>query len=337
LTAGEHLVRFGPEMIWRPLLLVGAAAMVKEHLILSLPVVALIYFPFRASWRERLHYIVIVATAIAPFALFFFVRASFKTWQGARPITHAFSGEHFAAFAHRVQVEFGAAMPIVIFAFAALIVLGFRSRAFAALLAAAALDWLFFFTASVQQPWVGYPRTNLVPLAYAAIALGYVVERSRIGAVVWIALIGILHGVVLGPFLRDATRPDSARNFFEHSDAPIFYPIREGMRFLAPNEPVALLNNGKWTYFFFYPGPIKEQYPDLAASHRILVKSFAGTPQRCRCSSDGANLALFIRFANPAIESEALQCRQEMLATCGRTQPIEHEGALVGLVGWKRQ
>jgi len=142
---------------------------------------------------------------------------------------------------------------------------------------------------------------------------------------------------VLLPFLRDATRRDDARNFFEHSDAPIFYPIREGMRLVAPNEPVALLNNGKWTYFFFYPGPIQEQYPDLAASHKILVKSFAGNPQRCRCTADGANLALFIRVDNPTIESEAERCRQEMQASCGRTQPITHEGVPVGLLGWKRQ
>jgi len=338
LTAAEHLVRFDREMIWRPILLIGAAAMIKEHVILSLPVIALIYFPFRASRRERLHYILTVATAIAPFILFFFVRASFKTWRGAWPLADAFSGEHLAAFAHRVQLQYGAATSIVILAFCALIVLGMRSRAFAALLAAAALDWLFFFTAGVQQPWVGYPRTSLVPLAYAAIALGYVVERSRtIGAATLLALIALLNGIMLVPFLRDAARPDDARNFFEHSDAPIFYPIREGMRLLAPNEPVALLNNGKWTYFFFYPGPIHEQYPDLAAMHRVLIKSFAGNPQRCRCTSEGANLALFIRVDNPTIESEAEQCRQEMLASCGRTRPITHEGVLVGLVGWTRQ
>ena len=337
LTAGEHLVRFGPEMIWRPILLIGAAAMVKEHVILSLPVVALIHFPFRATWRERLHYILVAATATAPFVLFFLVRGSFKTWRGARPLVDAFSGEHLAAFAHRVQLEFGSATPVVILAFCALLVLGMRSRAFAALLAAVVLDWLFFFTASVQQPWAGYPRTNLVPLTYAAIALGYVVERSRmIGAVTLLALIAMLNGIVLAPFLRDATRPDDARNFFEHADAPIFYPIREGMRSLAPNEPVALLNNGKWTYFFFYPGPIQEQYPDLAATHKTLVKSFAGNPQRCRCTPDAANLALFIRVDNATIESEAEQCRQEMVASCGRTQAIVHEGVLVGLLGRQR-
>ncbi|HMC22630.1 MAG TPA: hypothetical protein VKL19_12335 [Thermoanaerobaculia bacterium] len=338
LTAGEHLVRFGPEMIWRPILLIGAAAMVKEHVILSLPVIALVYFPFRASRRERIHYVLTVAAAVVPFVLFFFVRGSFKTWRGAWPLVDAFSGEHLAAFAHRVQLEFGAAIPVVIFASCALLVLGMRNRAFAALLVAALLDWLFFFTASVQQPWAGYPRTNLVPLAYAAIALGYVVERSKmIGVITLLALIAVLNGIVLLPFLRDATRPDDARNFFEHSDAPIFYPIREGLRLLAPNEPVALLNNGKWTYFFFYPGPIQEQYPDLAASHKILVKSFAGDQQRCRCTADGANLALFIRVDNPTIESEAERCRQEMLASCGRTQPIIHEGVPVGLLGWKRQ
>src|SRR6266850_5561321 len=77
LTAGEHLVRFDSAMIWKPLLLLGAAAMIKEHVIISLPVVALFYFPIRSSWQERLRYIVIVAVAVSPFTLFFFLRRSF--------------------------------------------------------------------------------------------------------------------------------------------------------------------------------------------------------------------------------------------------------------------
>ena len=154
-----------------------------------------------------------------------------------------------------------------------------------------------------------------------------------------VALTAILNGVVLAPFLRDGARPDTARNFFEHSDAPIFYPIREGMRLLNPGESVALLNNGKWTYALFYPGPIEEQYPHL----RGRVESFAHHPERCRCTAGIANLALFIRFTNlgetlpqrRAIEPESEECRRQMKGTCGHTQPIEHEGVLVGLLGRK--
>lgn len=352
LIAGEHLVRYGSEMIWRPLLLLSAAAMVKEQAILSLPVVALMYFPFRDSWRRRFHYLLIIAVAMAPIVIFLCARRSFRTWQPALPVMSAFSASHFAAFVQGIQIEFGASLPLIVIAVGTLVVLATRRRAFAALLAASTLNWLVFFTADVLQSWPGYPRGNLVPLAYAAIALGATVEwlgaRSRTGAWTAVALIAALNGVVLAPFLRDATRPGSARNFIEHSDAAIYYPIRQSIRLaeerglISPGETIALLNNGKWTYPHFYPGPIGEQYPDLQSRYRILVKSFAFDRnwQRCRCDS-GANIALFIRFENlgrsmeqrAAIESEAQQCRQEIMATCRRTLPIEQEGAVVGLVG----
>ncbi|HYM62131.1 MAG TPA: hypothetical protein VEZ11_14715 [Thermoanaerobaculia bacterium] len=351
LTAGEHLVRFDSKMLWRPLLLLGAAAMVKEHVIFSLPVIAFFYFPFRGSWRERLHHLAITGVSIAPFCLFFLLRMSFRPSQGLLPVAVAFSGSHLAAFADRVGVQFGAALPAVIGAVVALLVLGFRRRAFAALLVAAAADWFFFFSAGVQQPWVGYPRTNLVPLAYAAIALGHLCERvagrSRSVAVGLIGIVALLNGLELAPFLRAGTQPDSVRNFTEHSDAPIFYPIREAIAraesagLISPHQPIALLNNGKRIFSLFYPGPIQEQYPDLAARYHASVQSFAGDPKRCRCSGQATNVALFIHFTNlgaslpqrAIIESEGDQCRQEMLATCRRTLPVENEGVVVGMVG----
>jgi len=353
LTAAEHLVRFGPEMIWRPLLLIGGAAMVKEQMILSLPVVALMYFPFRESWRQRFRYGIVVAAAIAPTLMFLVARRSFRTWQPAYPTLSAFSASHVEAVVHRVQVEFGASLPVVVIALMAMLVLALRRRAFAALFLASLVTWLVFFTASVLQEWPGYPRGNLVPLAYAAVALGSVIEslasRSRVAAGVALASIAALNGIVLAPFLRDTLRPDSARNFIEHSDAAIFYPIRESIQraeaagFVSSGATIVLLNNGKWTYPHFYPGPVREQYPDLSSRYRLLVKSFAFAQnwQRCRCSSGETTIALFIRVQNlgglnPALETierEARQCRQEMMGTCRRMMPIEHEGVLTGFVG----
>src|SRR6185369_17237128 len=104
LTAGEHLLRFDAQMIWKPLLLLGAAAMIKEHVIISLPVVALIYFPIRESWQQRVRYLVIVAVAIAPFVLFFFVRRSFRPVQSMIPVARAYTAAHLSAFVDRVQL-----------------------------------------------------------------------------------------------------------------------------------------------------------------------------------------------------------------------------------------
>lgn len=355
LTAGEHLVRFGSEMIWRPLLLISAASLIKDQAVLSLPVVALMYFPFRASWRERVQYATVVLAAGAPLLLFFFARLSFRSWQPAYPTLSAFKVPHIEAAIQQIRIEFGASLPMVAIAFAILLLLAVRRYAFTALFACSMVNVLVFFTAVVLQEWPGYPRGNLVPVAYAAIAVGSVVEwfsaRSRASAWAALGIIAMLNGVVFSPFLRDALRPDSTRNFVEHSDAPIFYPIREAVqraeiaRFIQPGATISLLENGKWTYPFFYPGPVQEQYPDLARRYRFRVKSFAFADgwRRCRCSSGETNIALFIRFQNLgpenpnrlAMESEAQQCRQEMLATCSRTMPIEHEGVEVALIGAK--
>jgi len=353
LTAGEHLVRFGSEMIWRPLLLLGAAAMVKEQAVLSFPVVAAMDFPFRASWRERVRYLLVAASAIAPVLLFLFARRSFREWDPAYPTMDAFRAAHVAAFAQRIWLEFGVSLPLILIAVALLVILALRRRAFATLLFAALLTWLVFFTASVLQTWPGYPRGNLVPLAYAAIAVSFGVEwlAARSGTAAWaaIVLIAVLHGIVLAPFLRDTMRPDSTRNFIEHSDAAIFLPVRESMQraeaagLLSPGGTVSLLNNGKWTYPFFYPGPVQEQVPDLSRRYRLLVKSYAygDNWQRCRCAAGETTIAFFIRFQNlgtmsPALASmqaEGERCKQQMLASCRRTLPIEHEGFLVALAG----
>ena len=264
------------------------------------------------------------------------------------PVSRAFSGAHMTEFFARAQLQFGAALPLVLVAIAALLYFAFRGRAFAALLAAAVIDWAFFFSAGMQQQWTGYPRISLVPLAYAAIALGFLVEslggRSRAIA---IAVIATVNAFVLIPFIAAATRSDTSRNFIEHVEVPIFFPIRESIArgeragFIAPHDTIALLNNGKNFSNDFYPGPMPDLYPDLAARHPTRIQSFARDPQRCRCSGQGANIAIFIRFENlgtshpkrAMIESEAEQCRQEMRATCRRTMPIENEGVIVGMIG----
>ena len=348
LTAGEHLVRFGAEAVWRSLLLLGAAAMVKEQLILSLPIVAAVYFPFRGSRRAQLEHLLVTVVAATPFILFWRARELFKTWGVARPVTAAFGAEHAALFRTRVSLQFGVALPLVIAAFVLLIVLAIRRRAFAALLFVAIADGVVLYFAKILQPWAGYPRLNLVPLAVAAIALGYVAEsvaeRRRVASAA-IALIAIvLNGIGLASAMRDAFRPSSARNFIEHFDSPFFFPIREALNgsALPAGSRVDVLTNGKRIFQFFWAGPLEDQYPDLAARYRLRSGSFTGVPARCRCTDQSvAQLAVFIRFTNlgsnvpqrAATEAEASQCATELRRTCGRVTQIENEGVLVGLLG----
>lgn len=352
LTAGEHLIRFGSEAVWRPLLLLGAAAMVKEQLILSVPIVAAAYFPFRESRRAQVEHLLVTVVAATPFILFWRVRGLFKTWDVATPVAAAFDAEHAALFRSRVALELGVALPLVIAACALLIVLATRRRAFAALFLVAIADGVVIYFAKILQPWAGYPRLNLVPLAVAAIAVGYVAEllakRSRAAGAAIVLMAIVLNGIGLVPAMRNAFRPSSARSFSEHFDAPLFFSIRETLTLaeqqglIAPSSRIDVLTNGKRIFQFFWAGPLEDQYPDLAARYRLRSASFTGAPARCRCTDlSVAQLAVFIRFTNlgtnvpqrAATEAEANQCATELRRTCRRVTQIENEGVLVGLLG----
>ena len=185
----------------------------------------------------------------------------------------------------------------------------------------------------------------------AALALGFFVElctESRREAVAIVIITVVLNSIGLGPAIRDAFRPSSARSFVEHSDAPLFFPIGETLAaaerkgLIAPRSRVDVLTNGKRIFQFFWAGPLEDQYPNLASRYRLRSASFTGVPARCRCTDPSvAQLAVFIRFTNlgtnvpqrATTEAEANQCATELRRTCGRVTQIENEGVLVGLLG----
>jgi hypothetical protein len=273
-------------------------------------------------------------------------------------------------FRERVALQFGIALPIVIGALAILIVLAVRRRAFAALLCIALADFMVMYFARSLQPWAGYPRLNLVPLALASAALGLTAERlaqaqTRVSVPhesasdselsLWsrlrvaqtllsvLLLAVVLNCIPLTAAMKDAFRPSSARSFIEHSDAPLFFPIREALERLPEGSRVDVLTNGKRIFQFFWAGPFQDQYPDLAARYRLRSASFADDASRCRCTDPSiAHLAAFIRFTNlgtkipqrAAIEAEAKQCEAEIRRTCSRVSEVRNEKALVGLLGF---
>jgi hypothetical protein len=353
LTACEHLIRFGAAAVWRPLLLIGAAAMVKEQMILALPIVTAVYFPLRGSRRAQVEHLLVAAVALTPFVLFWRVRGYFKTWAVASPVPNeALTATHFALFRQRIALQFDVALPLVIAALVVLLIFAMRRRAFAALLFIAAADLVVMYFAKVLQSWAGYPRLNLVPLAMAAVALGYAAEllaqRTRIAGAMIIVTAVALNCFGLAPAIRDTFRPSTARNFFEHFDAPVFFPIRETLAdadrkgWIAPRSRIDVFSNGKRIFQNFWAGPLEDQYPDLTARYRLRSASFAGTPARCRCSDPSiAHLAVFIRFTKlganipprRAIEAEATECEAEMRRTCRRVFEVRNEGVLVGVFG----
>jgi hypothetical protein len=342
LTAGEHLLRFQSEMLWRPLLLLGTAAMLKDHTILTLPVVAAVFLPRRRLWP----YLATCAAAAAPFAIFA-ARGDAHLWQARGFLSlHDALGAHAALWRERIALQFEFALPLLAIALAALLLLALRNRGAVALALAAAADAGFFFFAARVRLWAGYPRTNLVPLAFAALALGFIIERVRrpVVAAAMMAVIVAANSASLLPMLARDFAPSDARNFFEHSDAPIYFPIREALAhssLVTPSTTVEVLNNGKWLWPRFYPGYFEETYPDLAARFHMRVESFRSMPQRCACTGSSVKFAVFVRFTGlgtnipvrRTMEAEAAQCRAAMEATCTRRETIIHGGTIVGLLG----
>ncbi len=350
LTAAEHVVVFGEEAVWRPMLLIGLAAMVKEQLILSLPIVTAVYFPLRQSRRAQMEHLVVSAVAVTPFVLFWRARETFKTWGVASPVASALSPEHAALFRSRIALQFGAALPLAIAAFVFLIVLAMRRRAYLTLLLIAVADGIVIYFATILQPWAGYPRLNFVPLVAASLALGSVAAllavRNRVAGVILVLLTAALNGIVMAPAMRDSVRPSSARSFTEHYDAPLFFPIRQSIEVANPpaGSRIDLLTNGRRIFQFFWAGPLEDQYPDLTTRYRLRSGSFSGDPSRCRCTDPAiAKLAVFVRFTNlgehvperAATEAEAAQCAAEVRRTCGHTTGVMNDGVLVGMFGRK--
>lgn len=338
LTAGEHLIRFRETGLWRPLLLIGTAALFKDQAIITLPIVAVVFFPR----RNVLPHLATVAAAALPFGLWALHPGS-NVFRAAGFLAVPLR-QHAAMWAGRVSLQFGTALPVAATAVAALIALALRNRGALALLLAAVADWALFFFSAVQREWPGYPRTNLVPLAYAALALGFVLEPLHRKALFAVAAIAALNAVPLVPFLAEAFEVSDERNFFEHHDAPIYYPIREILdrQTLVPARgSVDVLYNGRRLYSFYFPGMLGDEYPDLASRYRMRMQSFAGAPERCRCTATEAKLAVFIRFKGPgaarpergAINAEAARCRSFLEATCGRRITVTHDGAVVGVLG----
>lgn len=341
LTAGEHLLRFRAEAIWRPLLLLGSAAMVKEYAILALPIVAVVFLPRRLTWP----YVATCATAAMPFIVFAASRDA-RLWSARGFLTLGQAmGSHAAQWWDRVSLQFGAALPLLVLAALALLILAFRNRGAAALAIAAAANAAYFFFATRTRVWPGYPRLNLPSLVFVALALGFVAERVRWRSI-GIALIAVIVAVYAAPLmamLASDRKPADARNFFEHFDAPVYYPVREALAHsgLPPGMTVEVLNNANRIWPWLYPGLPEETYPELAATYRLRIESFRSMPQRCACTGSAAKLAVFVRFTGlgaripmrPTIEAEAAECRAAMDRTCARRVTIVHEGVVVGVLG----
>jgi hypothetical protein len=335
LLAVERLVVFGSENAWKVYLLIGLASMIKEQAILVLPFAFMATMDSEAFRWKRDPRLLLAVVAAAPFILYYLFRAEMDVWRtaGFGDLERTFSTARLELFADRVLLQFGPSIVLVAGAIAGCLAPAFyrggtRRRIMAALMAAAMFQVIFFFSDTISFDWTGYPRFHLMALVLIAgslVALGHARRRT---ATVLAALAAIaIHGVTLLPALSGLRKPDVLRNFSEHFDSPIYFPIDEvlagdGALPLSISN-IRVASNVGTVVPRYSLDALTAAYPRLAK--RYSFELAAPAQQGCRCNdASTAVLGLYVHFTNLGAdlasrllaESEARRCHASIQASC---------------------
>jgi hypothetical protein len=258
-------------------------------------------------------------------------------------------------FLFRMRVQFGPVGLVVVGGLVlALMVLSLRRgrsrRAYASLLAGAATIVVFFYTDLATAPWTGYPRYHLLAfasLSASLLGLGHATLPRKRPVFAWIAaaLLALSNARGLASSLVLAAAPDPARNFIEHYDAPVYYPIRSlfaqatAAGVLDGIRGVRLVAWETWEFSLVHA----TTYPELAGRYRWDAEPLEARPGLCVCrDADVAVVYLPAYWAGlnthvpkpPAVAAAERQCLREMAATCGVVLSDRLGGEIVG--AWAR-
>ena len=298
LLAVEVLVTQGRWGAPLACLLIGAAATVKEPVILVLPLVWLAGAPWRSNWRERATISAAALAAGFPFMLYYFARKSVESGEADRGFQFGLPpslwtyGEEFW---RQLQFAFpGSSGLLAIISLALLPYMLWRMHKSVLplmILFAAGLGLVLFFAVDQQsQANVGYFRFLLYALPFlaaGAVAMGYAVTpRSALIA-------GITAAALQAPNawtgVARAASPATDGNFVEYYNGPLFFPFKH---LIAQAEREKLLHRN---------APILANTPDPSIRPLPGINVSYGSPGEiyCTCSSEHPNiLALFVRFGN---------------------------------------
>jgi len=332
-------------------LLVGAAAMFKEQAILLLPFVWLAQQLQLRDLRQRLESTFLAAVAATPFVAYVIFRTASGVWRSFKFAgLRVFDAAHFAEFGRRSLAQFGpSGLLLFPVALVALWPLTRQARHTALVFLAAALAQATFFFVDelTSSRWIGYPRFHLLAVALVGspllVAGSRLLEsgRTRLFALTCLLILAIQVPSAIPAFSLTA-KPDPARNFIEHYDSPVFFPVRqlvreaEAQKFFTATNQISVYNPFKDYYFDGMPG----FYPDLARRFRFVFRQ-----QSCRCTKDSAVLILFIYPAGlnenavherqfPFDKSWEPACVEDVYRTCGKVLPARMpDGSMTGLIG----
>lgn len=300
LLAIEVLIARGASAAPVACLLIGLAATVKEPAIFALPFVWLAGTPWRLDLRRLATLCGAALAAGFPFVLYYAARNSLAAAEIAsgRDVSFGFSGADLAQYLSGVgrQLEFifnGTSALAAIVAVAASLILLYRRDCRWTLLclvgAGLAIVVLFMLDRGSRY-WSGYFRFFVAAwpfLAAGLLATAYALG-DRAAAALGVALL-LLQAPSAYTAVARSAGPASARNFAEHYDAPLVFPLKSlraeaARRYgLPPNAPL-------WSS---RPDDAVKSLPGVNIEFAPL-----GEPV-CACSAEHPNvMALFVRYAN---------------------------------------
>jgi hypothetical protein len=358
LLAAELLVAKGREGASVACLCIGAAAAVKEPFILALPFVWLAGEPWRLKRPEFVRLFAAGVAAGMPFVLYVAARKSIDIADlGSDRSVHfsmSMDGlQHYGSeFAKQMLVAFPGASGILAAAMLVAVAVAFvtypeRRVALVCLTAAGCFVALFFATDTFSQRWAGYFRFLLYSLPFLTSGLMLLSQSLRPGqALATVAAVAVLQAPSAYTALARAAGPASGRNFVEHYDSPIVFPIK------------SLIAEARRA------GALPPRAPILANSIDNTLRSFPGSDITygpvgelyCSCEPDHPNvLALFIRFTNMSrflatrdqppdsrfgiwqrTDAQAPACLAQIERSCGHVFARVEGGTLVGVLGTRR-
>lgn len=304
LVALELLYSDLPSRSWLPVLLVGAAAGIKEQAIVIVPWVALATLAMiprtRRAWAAAT---LNGLLAILPFAIYLKTLRSevARTFQFA-PWDRIASSDRVEEFGARLIYQFGVlGIALLIGSLATAGYLAWRTpkrRWLTLCLAGAAATQLaFFYLDKASVPFTGYSRFHLFTLVLLG-AAAWLPDRAlrespraRPIAIAAAIAIGVAQLPPLAHTLALATKPAPARNHFEWEDCPLYFPlrslIRQGQADLTSDQPIVLRSLSP------------ELFGDPATFDRALAKwKFIYAPVAdCTCRRETWALLVRVPFA----------------------------------------
>lgn len=369
LTAMELLFVEGRDGALRSALLIGIASMIKEPAFLVLPFFGVMAFTSQDRRRAIARKGGALLVAATPFLLYYDVRkhsAVFRKAAFESLFSEAATSERFIRFGQRLGEQFGWAT-VVMLALAltsvTLSLLPNRHRLFfAATTSASILSMSFFFLEKASAGWIAYPRFQLIPLALLSAPLLVVGEmlsaradaepgeiRVALPTMAIAVLLIAFHLPSTALFFGKSAGNDVDRNFFEHKDAPIYFPVAALTRAASDRgmldriTTIGVVSNihGVVAGYGLFSLPLA--YPRISRTYRIGVGPLDSRSTRdCGCTSKSEAKAGFFVYFPPgdwrgfpraAMQRAAQECEAEMVRSCSSTVSMRREGQLIASIG----